>query len=50
LSKFARTSTGVAAAATNTAPFAFCDVIGSVPSSVPTAPCGRISVCFWMLS
>ena len=49
-SKFARTSTGTVDAGTNTAPLAFCDVIGWPPSSVPTAPCGRISACFWMLA
>ena len=27
----------------------FCDVIGWPPSTVPTAPAGRISACFWML-
>ena len=50
LSKLSRTSTGTVEAATNTTPLAFCDVIGVPPSDVPTAPPGRMSATFWMLS
>ena len=50
LSKFARTRTGSVVAATKTTPLAFCAVIGSPPIDVPTAPAGRISAGFWMLS